>query len=229
MSCQAQGNSAYVLDIIAGMSDWGRKLQNDCSSLLSTHTCYSPMVRRYNVSLWACRHSWEPAFDFCQCLIKIMLMLLILTIKLWLCKTKQKEKKKFNTVLSILFIYHFPSPLNRQWWEMSASKLSVAVLQIYWWGLKFNVCKNTCAFLSSPQPRFFQISAYWSWSSPNPQKHCGSKVLKYLCMLCQAFQTISVLLPILYRDCNSLLSWWAEVMLLCEELDRNSPGMGFDK
>lgn len=130
MSCQAQGNSAYVLDIIAGMSDWGSKLQNDCSSLLSTHTCYSPMVRRYNVSLWACRHSWEPAFDFCQCLIKIMLMLLILTIKLWLCKTKQKEKKKFNTVLSILFIYHFPSPLNRQWWGMSASKLSVAVLQI---------------------------------------------------------------------------------------------------
>lgn len=143
MSCQAQGNSAYVLDIIAGMSDWGRKLQNDCSSLLSTHTCYSPMVRRYNVSLWACRHSWEPAFDFCQCLIKIMLMLLILTIKLWLCKTKQKEKKKFTTVLSILFIYHFPSPLNRQWWGMSASKLSVAVLQIYWWGLKFHKSAKT--------------------------------------------------------------------------------------
>lgn len=183
------------------------------------------MVSRYNVSLWASRHSWEPAFDFCQCLIKIML---ILTIKLQLCNTKQRNA--FTTMLSILFIYCFSSPSDRQLWEMSTAKLSVAVLQTFMWGFQFKMLEKTPVLFWAIYIPFFSKSQPTEGENPQTLNHnVAPAVLKYLCMQCWASQTILAILPILYGDPNSLLSWCAGIMLLCEKLERSSPAMGVDK
>lgn len=177
------------------------------------------------MSLQAHRHSWEPAFDFCLCLIKIML---ILTARSQLCKTKQINVFSTMLLYSSIASLHLLTDNNGKGLmdNKGKVKLSMAVLQTFLQGFQFE--KHSC-FSGIFTSRFLPNYSLGNVKIPKPSTTLLLLLYSISLHAILSFQNHFSHYSHTYGDPNSLLLWCAGMFLLCEELEKSSPGEGVDK